>query len=239
MPKQVACYNLHMLPARMFDLDVANTAAFSPSRHSPTAKVVDHMPRGVTVLDMGCATGYMARELARKGCRTWGVDVDDRAVAAARVHCVDAVCCNLDELTHESVRLPFEGQRFDVILLLDVLEHLVRPDLVLPRIGRLLEPEGHVWISLPNVARIEYRLRLMLGRFEYEDAGPLSKGHLGFFTRKTARELLERSGFSIELELPTGFASKLESLVGWSPRRLLAFQFLFCCRRPQNHRSVA
>ena len=126
----------------------------------------------------------------------------------------------------ETTRLPFDDNSFDTVFCIDVLEHLVRPDLVLYRLRSYLSYNGYFIASIPNIARLEHRLKLFFGNFNYSSYGALSKGHLRFFTLKTASELIESSGYKIKKIEPTG----LGSIIRVFPN-LLAFQFLFMAVR--------
>jgi 2-polyprenyl-3-methyl-5-hydroxy-6-metoxy-1,4-benzoquinol methylase len=91
--------------------------------------------------------------------------------------------------------LPERG--FDVVLLGDVLEHLVMPDATLVQLKEVLAADGALVISLPNVVHWVTRLKILLGRFNYEPWGTLDHTHLRFFTTKTARALIEAAGYRI------------------------------------------
>ncbi len=212
----------------MFDLEFVGRMAFHAWPHSPHTMVFSRITPGTNALDIGCSVGHFARELKKISCKVWGMDVDAQAAREAAQYCEEVVVADFDTLQS----LPFANISFDVVLLLDVLEHLARPDRFLPLVADRLGPHGTVWISLPNVARIEHRWNLLLGRFDYQDGSALSKGHLRFFTQKTARQLIAESGLRIVSEQGTGFASILKSKgVPMFPilHRLTAYQFLFEC----------
>ena len=90
-----------------------------------------------------------------------------------------------------------QGKRFDRVLLLDVLEHLVHPHNILRDCREVLSPAGALVVSVPNIANITTRLMLFFGRFNYADRGILDRTHVKFFTRKTARALLEENGYRV------------------------------------------
>ncbi|HEY7305837.1 MAG TPA: glycosyltransferase [Bryobacteraceae bacterium] len=89
------------------------------------------------------------------------------------------------------------AQPFDRILLLDVLEHLHNPSPVLRDSRRLLAQRGKLIVSVPNAVNLTVRLKVLFGRFRYEDRGILDWSHLRFFTKKTVRALLEEHGYRI------------------------------------------
>ncbi len=136
---------------------------------------------------------------------------------------------------------------FDVIVCADVLEHLAEPERVLASVRRWLAPGGLLLVSVPNVANAAIRLSLLAGRFEYSDKGILDRTHLRFFTRRSARRLVEQAGFRVrriratpvpaELALPVlgrfPFRPLSRALAAAAARAwptLFAYQFLFDAR---------
>ena len=88
-------------------------------------------------------------------------------------------------------------QKFDVILLGDVLEHLKNPVDILKQIKSFLNESGYIVCSIPNVAHGSIRLKLLNGIFNYTETGLLDKTHIRFYTFKTIISLLEETGFLI------------------------------------------
>jgi 2-polyprenyl-3-methyl-5-hydroxy-6-metoxy-1,4-benzoquinol methylase len=154
---------------------------------------VDLACQGNRILELGCADGFISRHLTERGCLVTGVEIDAEAADQARRWCQKVVVSDLNS-TDWTERV---GSGFDAILCGDVLEHLVQPEIALWHIHRLLAPGGRVIICLPNITHIRIRMKLLFGKFEYASAGILDVTHLHFYTYKTARELIERSGFRI------------------------------------------
>ncbi len=152
------------------------------------------VPPGSRVLDLGAADGSVARALVQRQCRVWGVEIDPDAAARAAAVCETVTCADLES---EDPWTELAGERFDAVLLLDVLEHLRSPADVLRRASNLLTPTGIVIVSLPNVAHAAVRLALVQGRFEYTDSGLLDRTHLRFFDRASAEQLLLDAGLMI------------------------------------------
>lgn len=95
--------------------------------------------------------------------------------------------------------------KFDLVLALDVLEHLPDPQKTLSRVRDALLPGGSVIISVPNVAHYSVSLPLLLRRrFRYEEAGILDRTHLRFFVEDTAVELIRNAGLTFEAGLLSG-----------------------------------
>lgn len=166
--------------------------------NSSHAQAVLLTPEGSAVLDVGLADGSVARELVRRGCRVWGVEIDATAAAAADDVCEQVVVGDVESLDLHDV---FDDQRFDVVLLLDVLEHLVDPATTLRHAAAMLAPGGHVVVSLPNVAHAAVRLDLLQGRFAYTEAGLLDRTHLRFFDAAGVAELFADAGLDVVANL--------------------------------------
>ena len=94
---------------------------------------------------------------------------------------------------------------YDLILLLDVLEHLPDFTATLRKLSELLEPEGHVIVSVPNIAHLSVSIPLLTQRrFNYQDAGILDRTHLRFFVEDTAVKLLNDADLIVTAGLISG-----------------------------------
>ena len=155
--------------------------------------LVPALPRGSRVLEVGCGEGQLGRRLCELGCEVHGVEVVPAAAAAA-ARALDRVTC----ADVERAPLDYPAGHFQLLLCGDVLEHLVDPWGTLARLQRLLAPGGVLVCSVPNVQYFPVALGLLRGRFDYRDAGVLDRTHLRFFTRRSARQLVEGAGFTVE-----------------------------------------
>ena len=170
------------------------------SKNSSHSCVRELVGTGHAVLDIGCGKGFFAEQLRKAGNRITGIDAVDGAESPETFE--SFIRADLDEGL-SGVAEKLSGQRFDYILLLDILEHLRQPESLLRQCRPFLGPEGKIIISLPNVANITVRAALFFGRFEYTERGLLDKTHLRFFTRKTARKFVENAGFEVRRERAT------------------------------------
>lgn len=155
---------------------------------------IGRVPANSRVLDLGVADGSVAAILKSMGCEVWGVELEREAAEAARAVCDEVVVADLNtfEFAEE-----LEGQRFDVVLMLDILEHLSDPAAVLGRVKTVVADGGWGIISLPNVAHASVRLALLKGRFRYTEMGLLDRTHLRFFDRAGVDDLLESAGWGM------------------------------------------
>ena len=146
------------------------------------------------VIDFGCATGYFARLLSNRGCEVVGVEVNPKAAKVASKYCDKVIVADLDFVSLNDILV----KKFDVAVFGDILEHLRNPWKILEETLNILEPQGYVVASIPNIAHGAIRLALLQGNFEYKQLGILDNTHLRFFTRKTVEELFEDSGYLID-----------------------------------------
>ena len=143
------------------------------------------------VLDVGCATGYLAQALVERGCTVSGLEFDTEAAEEARPHLERLVVGDLEEI---DLAEAFGDDRFDVIVFGDVLEHLREPLPVLRSARKLLADRGSVVASIPNIAHGSVRLALLAGRFDYQPLGLLDSTHIRFFTRSSVEDLFREAG---------------------------------------------
>lgn len=178
-------------------------------------RIADLAAGAAAVLDVGCANGYIGEHL-RRTCGTVylaGIELDP-ALAGAAGRRYDLVIEGDAEDPGVWDRLP---RRFDAVIAADVLEHLRRPQAALERIRRALTDTGTLIVSLPNVAYWEVRRDLFFrGEWEYTEWGILDWNHLRFFTRDSARELLQRAGFAVTLVEPV-YPAIAGSRLTWLP----------------------
>ena len=144
------------------------------------------------VLDVGCATGFLAQRLQERGATVVGLELDERAAAEARNYCEAVYVGDV-----ETMELPLEPGSFDAVVCGDFIEHLRDPRAFLERIRPFLAPHGKLVLSTPNIANWAMRLGLLFGRFRYTEWGILDRTHTHLFTRKTLTECLEAAGYRV------------------------------------------
>jgi 2-polyprenyl-3-methyl-5-hydroxy-6-metoxy-1,4-benzoquinol methylase len=174
------------MSATKYDIDVDLGAEGTSHRY-----MVEMVGSNKNVLDVGCATGYLAKTLRAFGNTVTGLEYDPEAAERARQFADKVIVADLD---HINLTQALAGETFDVIVFGDVLEHLRDPLPPLRQARSLLAPGGYIVISIPNVAHGDVRMSLLLGRFTYRNLGLLDSTHLRFFTRQNLIELLEDAG---------------------------------------------
>ncbi len=231
-----------LTPDRYFD-----KTALPYSSHRMALQVVERA-RPQLLLDIGCGPGHVAERCRELGIRVTGIDLHE-----PKTHSLTQfIAADL-----ESEPLPVDVWKYDVVLLLDVIEHLADPEkfLLAQRHGYRAQPSlGNsplFVISTPNIAFIAIRLNLLLGRFNYAERGILDITHKRLFTRRSLLRLLGECGYQVERCQPVGVP--FEAVIGgkwgrclgatanWLARllpTLFAFQFMVECRPHPGARQL-
>lgn len=118
-------------------------------------KIRDHFVQGRTVLDIGCSAGVGANLLSHQARFVWGVDINEEAVRFATRAFKRP---NLD-FTVMDIEKPPEREmaKFEIITMLETLEHLEHPEEALNNIKRFFTPQTIAFITIPNYANEEVR----------------------------------------------------------------------------------
>jgi SAM-dependent methyltransferase len=187
-----------MLPASGCDRPVGSPYQFKPQRYSSHSLLLGLIPAsggGRRVLDLGCAEGYLSRELAARGYEVVAVDRPGTGMEdSAGVRFLEA------DLDHGLP--PLDGE-FSYIVCGDILEHLRDPAALLEEARPLLAPGGRLLASLPNSAHLYVRWNVLLGRYPEHDRGLFDRTHLHFLNWKRWVALLDRAGFQVDQVVPT------------------------------------
>lgn len=104
---------------------------------------------GLNVVDVGCGGGLLAEPMARMGADVTGLDAGGEAIRAASAH-AGARGLTIDYRQAEAATLARDGHRFDVVLALEVIEHVADPDRFLADLAALTRPGGLVFLSTLN-----------------------------------------------------------------------------------------
>ena len=190
------------------------------------------------ILDIGCATGRTGELLkkTRAGLSVVGVELDAGMAELASAHLDEVYVGEISELMSAGA---IAGERFDCILLADILEHLVDPWALVRQLAKHLEPDGTIVTSLPNVRHFSTLLSLIFAkRWPYRDRGIHDRTHLRFFAQRNLDDLFDGTGLTMTgvgrnfrlIEAPHP-VNRFAWIFGFPPLRdLVTFQYLIVAK---------
>lgn len=146
-------------------------------------------PEGARILDVGCGDGFHLELLRKHGKKGWaleGIDIDHRAVEAARSRGLKVHQGDLSDLD-------IEERSYDVVYTLQTIEHVARPDELMRHINRLLKPGGRLVVVTDNTESLDfgYFKRSYWGGYHFPR-------HWNLFNGGALSRLARSSGFAVE-----------------------------------------
>jgi 2-polyprenyl-3-methyl-5-hydroxy-6-metoxy-1,4-benzoquinol methylase len=158
----------------------------------PTAEVLSLIPNRVrNVLSIGCAWGAIEGWLVSKGVRVVGIPMDSVIASCAESKGVEIVYGDF-----EMARQKLREQRFDCVLLSNVLHLVPDPVAVLTSFSDLLSPEGSVVASMPNFANVKIKWQRFKGKDPYKVLGDYCNTGIHVTTRRLIGRWFRQAGLS-------------------------------------------
>ena len=146
-----------------------------------------------SLLDLGCGSGLITKNISDMGFKVKGIDFSPVAVQKAKNNGIEAVVANLDEGIAEP------DASWDIVLASDIIEHIFDPISVIKEAARVIKPNGHLLITIPNDVSIMVRLKTLLGishqEIMYKRSGFYK--HHTFFTKRLLEFMLTLADLSI------------------------------------------
>jgi 2-polyprenyl-3-methyl-5-hydroxy-6-metoxy-1,4-benzoquinol methylase len=210
------------------------------SSHSLIIREISNLaPLNKKILDIGCFQGDLLNRVKLSQDVTnnyFGADLENYLNRD-----FDFIKFYLLDLNDSGLLNIFDNQKFDLIILGDILEHLVNPWNSLSNLEQIILPSSKLLISIPNSGHWYFRLKVLLGKIDYVNNGLFDKTHLRFFTKKSSRELINTSEFKVvtlkyssipwenifKFGLITKILSFFERFFIWLRPQLFAYQFIF------------
>lgn len=174
-------------PPETYKLSKKTVNAVMNDKAGPLYQIVSLVPEGSKILDVGAGNGLLSlcfKKIA-KNITIDGVEPSKEAHQLAKSHYRKMYNGYLQDFW-----TVIKQEKYDYIVLADVIEHVVDPEEFLKNIFSKIGKSTKVILSTPNVAFASVRLALLNGRFDYVDSGLLERTHLRFFTVDTLKSLV-------------------------------------------------
>ena len=151
---------------------------------------------GLKIVDIGCGGGLLCEPLTRLGATVTGVDAEERNISIAKIH-AEKSCLDIDYRVTTSEALVEAGEKFDVVLNMEVVEHVDNVPLYMKSCADLVAPGGLMFTATLNRTARAYALAILGAEYVL---GWLPKGTHDwkkFLTPDEIRSLISRNGLHI------------------------------------------
>ena len=155
--------------------------------------------KGLRFLDIGCGGGLLCEPMARLGATVVGVDPSEKNIRTAQVH-ADEVELAIDYRVGKAEDLAEAGELFDVILNMEVIEHVGMPQFFVKSCCAMLKPEGLMFVATLNRTLKSFGLAIIGAEYIL---GWLPKGTHEwekFIKPEELREWLAGNGVTVKAE---------------------------------------
>lgn len=136
----------------------------------------------LTVLDIGCGRAHLLKALAEKGCNCVGVERSEFPPKSEN---------GVTIFNQDFLQIDFEQQKFDVIIIWHVLEHLLTPSQTIKKISQLLKPKGILMLAVPNFGSFQAKI---FNKYWFHLDLPRHTYH---FTHASLKGLLDKNNLAI------------------------------------------
>jgi 2-polyprenyl-6-hydroxyphenyl methylase/3-demethylubiquinone-9 3-methyltransferase len=181
---------------------------------------------GKSVLDLGCGGGFMAEASARQGAHVIGVDPSAPAIEAAKLHAKESGL-SVDYRVGTGEQVPVADSAVDIVVCVDVLEHVRDLDAVIGEIRRVLKPGGLFLFDTINRTWLSKLVIVILGEIVLR-IGPRGTHDPALFIRpEELRTKLEQQGFAVAANFggigPCGLNRRFDIVFGAWPTTAITF----------------
>lgn len=177
----------------------------SENKNDSHSLIATRVKPNSVVLDVGCAQGIIGTYLNKeKNCEVYGIEIDIISSEIAKTKKTYKEIFNFSVSNKKSTEyINFFNRKikFDYIIFADILEHLLDPADVIYEFQKLLNDNGKLIISIPNVSHFDIIHGLMNDRFNYNKTGLLDNTHIRFFTANSFIEMIDEINDYYDIKL--------------------------------------
>ncbi len=151
---------------------------------------------GLTVLDIGCGGGLLCEPLTRLGAKVTGIDAGEKNIAIARLHAEQSML-EIDYRATTAEALAASGERFDLVLNMEVVEHVDNVPLYIRSCAELVAPGGLLLTSTINRTLRAYGLAIVAAEQLLRWLPPGTHDYARSLTPEEISALVSRNGLRV------------------------------------------
>jgi len=187
-----------------------------------------HPLEGLRVLDIGCGGGLLSEPMARLGARVTGADAAERNIRIAQLH-ADQSGLEIDYRATTAEALAAAGEQFDLVLNMEVVEHVENVPLYMKSCADLVAPGGLMVVATINRTARAFALAIVGAEYVL---GWLPKGthqYSRFLTPEEIAALLERNRMRVVDRLGVTYNPLQDA---WNRSRDMAVNYMMLAEKP-------
>jgi SAM-dependent methyltransferase len=158
--------------------------------------LVDQQPGVKTICDLGCGNGYLAGRLGERGYQVLGIDGSRPYIETARRLHTSPSLRFQEALFGDSLIASLAGERFDLVISSDVIEHLYHPRELIRTAHGIVKPGGRLIVGTPYHGYLKNVAIAVMGKWDAHHSVHWDGGHIKFFSVPTLRAMVEGCGFT-------------------------------------------
>ncbi|VAW17625.1 3-demethylubiquinol 3-O-methyltransferase @ 2-polyprenyl-6-hydroxyphenyl methylase [hydrothermal vent metagenome] len=159
---------------------------------------------GLKILDIGCGGGLLCEPMARLGAQVSGIDASERNIAIAKTHAGQSGL-DIDYKATTSEELAAKGNQFDIVLNMEVVEHVANVPLFLKSCCDLVKPGGLMFIATLNRTAKSYALAIVGAEYVLRWLPRGTHDFSRFLTPDEITSIIKRNSMSIIDKTGVGF----------------------------------
>jgi 2-polyprenyl-3-methyl-5-hydroxy-6-metoxy-1,4-benzoquinol methylase len=180
----------------------ANTSLSHGYLYEPISKLLAGFPEKSVVVDLGCGNGTFISRFQDRGWELYGSDFSAKAIEIAKQHS-PGIRFSLADAQSLSGELTSRLGTFDVVLCMEVIEHVYNPRGLLKTCNSLLKPGGTLVLTTPYHGYLKNVMLAVTGKLDRHFTVLRDHGHIKFWSVKTITAVVKEMGFG-EVEITGG-----------------------------------
>jgi len=156
------------------------------------------LPLDSKILDAGCGDARLSQKLVEMGFQVTGLDINEEGLKSAKAKGLNTILGDIEQTWQT------EDKSFDLVMMLDVLEHITNMEGVLAQVKRVLKPDGFFLVVFPNHFDLRNRINMLFGggivhwdHKKYPNTRAWNYGHVRFLKLRELQEFMSLSGLGV------------------------------------------
>ena len=183
---------------------------------------------GLTVLDIGCGGGLLCEPMARLGAKVSGADASEKNIKIARLHAQQSGL-DINYLAATSETIAESDQQFDIVLNMEVIEHVADVPLYLKSCAQLVRPGGVMFVATINRTAKAFALAIIGAEYVLKWLPKGTHSYNKFLTPEEITSVLKRNGMTLKDKSGVTYAPFRDE---WRKSRDMSVNYMLLLEKP-------